>query len=297
MAAPNAPSPPDPSPTPDPANPDAPPLDPALARTIGAARDALARASALVVTAGAGMGVDSGLPDFRGNEGFWKAYPPFARLGLGFTSLANPRWFHSDPALAWGFYGHRLELYRATVPHAGFELLRAFASTLPDGAFVFTSNVDGQFQKAGFGRVCEAHGSIHHAQCLDGCGAELWPCDDRVNVDPDTMRAAEPWPRCPVCGGLARPNILMFGDGGWDSQRSDRQERELARWLGRVQGPIAIVELGAGSAIPTVRAFSERLSRGRDATLIRINPREPDGPRGTLSLPLPGLAGLRHLFA
>ena len=81
-------------------------------------------ATALLIGAGAGMGVDSGLPDFRGNEGFWEAYPPFAKLGLSFMELANPGWFESDPALAWGFYGHRLESYRRTVPHRGFEVLR-----------------------------------------------------------------------------------------------------------------------------------------------------------------------------
>ena len=58
------------------------------------------------------MGVDSGLPDFRGTQGFWRAYPLYAKLGLDFASMANPRWFTTDPAFAWGFYGHRLELYR-----------------------------------------------------------------------------------------------------------------------------------------------------------------------------------------
>jgi NAD-dependent SIR2 family protein deacetylase len=70
--------------------------------------DALESADALVIAAGAGMGVDSGLPDFRGGAGFWQAYPPFAKLGLRFEQLAYPRWFRDDPALAWGFYGHRL---------------------------------------------------------------------------------------------------------------------------------------------------------------------------------------------
>ena len=82
------------------------------------AAQAVATADALLITAGAGMGVDSGLPDFRGDEGFWRAYPPFKRLGLSFVDLANPRWFEDDPELAWGFYGHRLNLYRATTPHA-----------------------------------------------------------------------------------------------------------------------------------------------------------------------------------
>ena len=70
---------------------------------------------------GRDAGVDSGLPDFRGNQGFWKAYPPYARLGLGFTALATPASFRSDPPFGWGFYGHRLNLYRAAVPHGGFR--------------------------------------------------------------------------------------------------------------------------------------------------------------------------------
>src|SRR5438093_10269086 len=88
------------------------------------AAEAIRSAEALLIGAGAGMGVDSGLPDFRGDEGFWKAYPPFKKLGLSFVELANPNWFHSDPALAWGFYGHRRNLYRSTQPHQGFAILK-----------------------------------------------------------------------------------------------------------------------------------------------------------------------------
>ena len=61
------------------------------------AAQAIGRADALLIAAGAGMGVDSGLPDFRGNEGFWKAYPPLKKLGLLFAQAANPYWFHSNP--------------------------------------------------------------------------------------------------------------------------------------------------------------------------------------------------------
>ena len=58
---------------------------------------ALREADALLVCAGAGMGVDSGLPDFRGTEGFWRAYPVIAKLGLSFEEMANPAWFQTDP--------------------------------------------------------------------------------------------------------------------------------------------------------------------------------------------------------
>jgi NAD-dependent SIR2 family protein deacetylase len=93
--------------------------DAALRRAAGA----VAAADALLFGAGAGMGVDSGLPDFRGDKGFWRAYPPYEKLGLSFAALASPRWFRSDPELAWGFYGHRLNIYRATLPHDGFGIL------------------------------------------------------------------------------------------------------------------------------------------------------------------------------
>jgi len=256
--------------------------------TIARAADAIAGAQALLVAAGAGMGVDSGLPDFRGDKGFWRAYPPYAALGLSFYELANPRWFTSDPALAWGFYGHRLNLYRTTVPHQGFAVLERWTRRMALGGFVYTSNVDGQFQRAGFDpdRIVECHGAIEVFQCLDRC-RDLFPAPpDAVDVDPATFRAAPPLPACPDCRRLARPNILMFGDGGWDESRTLEQDRRLEGWLTSLPGggKLVIVECGAGEAVPTVRVNSEHLARRFGATLVRINPRESHGPAGTLSV-------------
>ena len=108
------------------------------------AAELIEQADALVIAAGAGMGVDSGMPDFRGQQGFWAAYPALAAAGIDFTSIANPKGFVQDASRAWGFYGHRLSLYRQTVPHAGFAILKRWADAMPLGATVFTSNVDGQ---------------------------------------------------------------------------------------------------------------------------------------------------------
>lgn len=132
------------------------------------AAELISEADALLIGAGAGMGVDSGLPDFRGNEGFWKAYPFLGEARMAFAEVANPRAFERDPALGWGFYGHRLALYRRTVPHEGFQILRQWAGKMPLGARIFTSNVDGQFQKAGFSesQIHECHGSLHYLQCM-----------------------------------------------------------------------------------------------------------------------------------
>jgi NAD-dependent SIR2 family protein deacetylase len=254
------------------------------------AADAIRAATALVVTAGAGMGVDSGLPDFRGDEGFWRAYPPFKRLGLSFVDLANPRWFDEDPALAWGFYGHRLNLYRATAPHIGFGILRRWMQAARDGGFVFTSNVDGHFQRAGFDdtHVYECHGSIHWMQCTRRCGVGVFAADGvAVDIDPATSRARPPLPACPRCSALARPAILMFGDGDWDSARSDAQAQRLDDWLARRRGRdqrIVVIECGAGTAVPTVRAFSESLVRRHGARLLRLNVREPHTPPGQIGI-------------
>jgi len=109
------------------------------------AAQAIKQADALFLTAGAGMGVDSGLPDFRGDTGFWNAYPLFREQGLSFMDIAQPHWFRRDPEVAWGFYGHRLNLYRKTTPHVGFGVLHRWAADKPGGVCVFTANVDGQF--------------------------------------------------------------------------------------------------------------------------------------------------------
>jgi NAD-dependent SIR2 family protein deacetylase len=270
---------------------------------IAEAAAAIAGADALIVSAGAGMGVDSGLPDFRGNEGFWRAYPPMKKLGLSFAQMANPRWFSEDPALAWGFYGHRLALYRMTPPHAGYAILRRLGEAAKDGYFVFTSNVDGAFQRAGFDplRIVECHGAIEYLQCMHGCGVGIHDAGSyQPVIDEATFRAHDPLPACQGCGAQARPNVLMFGDYGWDSARTDAQEARFEGFLRELRGrgsKIVVVECGAGSAVPTVRMTSERLARGLGAKLIRINLREPDVPAGQLGLASGALDALTRIEA
>jgi NAD-dependent SIR2 family protein deacetylase len=265
------------------------------------AAEAIAAADALVIGAGAGMGVDSGLPDFRGRDGFWQAYPPYAQLRLDFASIANPHWFREDPPLAWGFYGHRLGLYRQTRPHAGFGILRDWADRMRKGAFVYTSNVDGHFQRAGFDplRIVEVHGAIDQMQCLGECGIGIFPAEPyNVEIDTSTMRAAEPLPECPACGGLARPNILMFGDWGWDASCSNQQSRRFAEWLGMLgDARLVVVECGAGTAIPTIRHGSEQLGQRFGATIIRINVRDPDVPEGQIGIAVGASAALHAIQA
>ncbi|HAG10866.1 MAG TPA: NAD-dependent deacetylase [Desulfotomaculum sp.] len=258
------------------------------------AAQAIQNAGALVITAGAGMGVDSGLPDFRGHQGFWNAYPAYERLGMSFISAANPSHFEADPAFGWGFYGHRTNLYRSTIPHQGFNLLLQWISNYNLDYFVVTSNVDGQFQKAGFSeeKTWEAHGSIHHLQCVKPCGTNIWSNKEDVPVDESTMLAGR-IPECPRCGATARPNILMFGDYSWLSKRSDDQEDKFQNFLnGHRQDLLVVIEMGAGTAISTIRNLGERLGSSRRALVVRINPREPEISKPHLSIACGALEGL-----
>ena len=262
---------------------------------------AIKAADALLITAGAGMGVDSGLPDFRGNQGFWRAYPAIAKLGLSFSAMANPTWFQENPRLAWAFYGHRLKQYRATQPHDGFNQLLALGRTKARGYFVFTSNVDGQFQRAGFApdRMVECHGSIHHFQCSVGCSGAIWAADDEaVTIDEETFLAHPPLPRCRHCSAVARPNVLMFDDLEWHPARSDAQLMQFAAWqdqLIKSSAKLVVIELGAGGIIPTVRHTGEQLRRKVGGTLIRINPREWDVRPGQIGLACGAAEGMRKL--
>ncbi len=266
------------------------------------AAETIRTAQALVITSGAGMGVDSGLPDFRGDQGFWNAYPMYRHLGINFIGAANPANFEGDPAFGWGFYGHRTNLYRSTVPHAGFHLLKRWAEDFGLDTFVVTSNVDGQFQKAGYreDQVLEVHGSIHHLQCLKPCTMAIWDNREEIPVDFETMRAGH-IPVCPRCGGAARPNILMFGDYSWISSRSHGQQMRFDLFLDQHRDQrLAVIELGAGTAIPTIRCLSEQLGNSKQATVVRINPREPQIGAPHISIAagaLEGLSGIDRALA
>lgn len=150
------------------------------------------------------------------------------------------------------------------------------------GGFVFTSNVDGQFQRAGFhsDRIVECHGSIHHLQAISG-GSEIWPADAlHIHVDEDTFLAKDPLPAS-QSGELARPNILMFGDYYWVSRRTNGQHDRFTSWIKMLRERnaknVAVVDIGSGTAVPTARNMANRLSAMfENGELVRINPRDPD---------------------
>ncbi|KAL9647054.1 hypothetical protein ABK040_016529 [Willaertia magna] len=284
-------------------------------------------------TSGAGLGVDSGLPDFRGKNGFWKAYPPMQKLGLEFHQMSTPSWFEKDPTFAHGFFCHRYNLYTSKKPHEGYHILKEFSDRVNNNNnyFIFTSNVDGHFsQLFPNNKIEECHGSIHYLQCTEPCCEEIYSVEEHnqffpnnkypIEVDMDTFRIKEEnLPKCKFCKSkVARPNILMFYDGKWISNRCDLQYEERCKFLKEMvknsnekQVHLVIIEIGAGNNVTTVRDKSELLatkysSRHKEnmkSTLIRINPTDSYFPKDSklgdcnISIPLGGKDALIKIKA
>jgi len=254
--------------------------------------------SAIFIGAGAGIGVDSGLPDFRSNNGFWKHYPLYERLGLNFYKLANPQLFIDDPRLAWGFYYHRSILYKKTNPHYGFDILKKWTEKTNHDYFIYTSNVDQQFQKAGFDqdKLIEIHGNIYRLQCSKNCNENNFRFTTNVDLDYSTMRLMGDLPFCSRCGTIVRPNVLMFGDKYFNRDHVISQYSRYNKWLKSLKDKkIAILEIGAGSQIPSVRIECETLSKSIDIPNIRINLNECGTDSHTICLKMKSIEALTEL--
>jgi len=248
--------------------------------TLQTAKNIIQEADAILITAGAGMGVDSGLPDFRGNEGLWKAYPPLKKAGYAFTQVESGYLFSKNPKLAWGFYGHRLNLYRETKPHYGFQLLHDLVKLKNNNYFIFTSNVDNHFQKAGFdkNKIYEVHGSIEYLQCINNCNNKVFKNHLKdMSIDMETLHVKDV-PYCKECNKVTVPNILLFGGTTFNEVRVKEQNRRFLQWLSDVKDlKVVILEIGAGKTVPTIRNFNDSYSkRHENFKLIRINPLESE---------------------
>lgn len=235
--------------------------------SLAAARRLLAEADGLLIGAGAGMSAESGLGTYRGPGGTWRSKEVDAE-GLTRRQRASAEALRTHRDSTLDVYARRWRDAQDAVPHAGYRLLLETYRTRPAGAFVYTSNVDGLFRRVGFAEehVYEAHGTLATSQCLAACGASLWPT-------PPSGPSV-----CPSCGERGRPNMLLFDDFEFDGTRKDEQWQAWGRWLTeRSDAKLVAVEVGAGTAIPTIRNRSESFA-ARGWPLIRVNLTEASVP-------------------
>lgn len=267
------------------------PLD--IEERLARAASEIRSATALLFTSGAGIGVDAGTPDYRDPETFWKAHPVYKELGLRFEDIARPSLFERDPAVAWGLFGRRLNAARLSPPQEELAALVRWRDAASEGAFVATCSVEGFFETAGFrsDQVMDCYGRLDHLQCSRKCGQGLFPVDQAAFVvDEETRRAREPYPTCPSCGALARPNVLLFGDLSWDRSRLAEQDRRLHDWLDHARKKrgrhFVVVECGDVPPVSTVRSLALKMVADLGAVFVSIKPRGGAAPDDAIVLPL-----------
>lgn len=272
-----------------------------ITKAIDKVAEALLNCDAWMVTAGAGMGVDSGMPDFRGKTGLWHD----RETPITWEETSDEKWFTQDPAFAWGMFYTRLDMYRTKTPHEGFQVLLKWAAELGKPYYVFTSNVDGHFQKAGFPeeKVVACHGDFSKLQCADRMCMDpknpedqLWSADcipkglgadggidkNYTFADPAALDAS--YFHCPRCGKLSRPNVWMCKDRNYVSRKSSHDKYDqFAKWkddLQKAQAKVVVFECGGGMVIPSIRVESEDMVDwcGDGSLLVRMNPKDTNVP-------------------
>jgi NAD-dependent deacetylase len=152
----------------------------------------------ITVLTGAGVSAASGVPTFRGPEGLWKNRRP--------ETIATPEAFARDPKFVWEWYNWRREILSTKKPNRAHEVLAGWSERYRHFTLI-TQNVDGLHERAGTRNVIRFHGSIWELLCWEGCARSPGRWRD------ETVPFPEIPPRCPYCGGLARPGVVWFGEG------------------------------------------------------------------------------------
>jgi NAD-dependent deacetylase len=155
----------------------------------------LQSARRVAALSGAGISVESGIPDFRSPGGLWTVFSPeeYATLDV----------FLRDPAKAWKLYRELGRTILGKRPNPAHDALARMERDIPL-EMVVTQNVDGLHQAAGSTRVVEIHGDHQHLQCLD--------CGRLEEALPGHLDEEGGHPRCADCGAALKPNVVLFGE-------------------------------------------------------------------------------------
>jgi len=188
-------------------------------------------ASARRVTAmtGAGVSAASGVPTFRGPDGLWRRYRP--------EDLATPVAFAGDPSLVWEWYAWRRAKVAVCRPNPAHDVLSQWSQR--EGFRVITQNVDDLHIRAGTRELVRLHGSLWELKCSKGCAKGSRPWRDEQVPLPELP------PRCPHCGGHARPAVVWFGES-LDASDLDRAVEATTCDVFLTIGTSAVVYPAAG---------------------------------------------------
>jgi NAD-dependent deacetylase len=200
----------------------------------------------LVIT-GAGVSAESGIPTFRGKDGYWRNFDP--------TKLATPEAFARDPNLVWDWYRERRQRIRKAQPNSAHRAIAKLALQA-DEFLLVTQNVDDLHLRAGLPaeKMVQIHGDIFMTRCSR--------CDFRRNEHDDGDL-----PKCPECSALMRPSVVWFGEQ-LDAAKIETVENFISG------GDCDLVIVAGTTALFGYIIHWALRARGQAGQLIEVNPEE-----------------------
>jgi NAD-dependent deacetylase len=206
--------------------------------------DRLRTARRVLALTGAGISAESGIPTFRGRDGWWRKQDP--------TRLATQAAFDRDPAFVWEWYQYRRGLVAEATPNPGHRALAALDAPARE-VLVATQNVDDLHERAGSRHIAHIHGSIWKVRC-ERCYAER---ADTTHPFPDLP------PLCP-CGGTLRPAVVWFGEM-LPTEPLERIDHFIQH------GTDVVLAIGTEATFGYIQGFALAAQRA-GALLVEINP-------------------------
>lgn len=203
----------------------------------------------LVIT-GAGVSAESGIPTFRGKNGYWRNLDP--------AKLATPEAFAHDPDLVWEWYRERRQRICEAQPNAGHQAIKKLAQQSREFLLV-TQNVDDLHARAGMtlAQMVQIHGNIFVTRCSQ---CDFSQADEHTRQDVNL-------PQCPQCDALMRPGVVWFGE-----QLPTMEIERIENYLQRGACDHVIVA-GTTATFGYIIDWALRGGRG-GGELIEVNPEE-----------------------
>lgn len=231
-------------------------------------KGAIPSSPALLVLTGAGISAESGIPTFRGSEGYWvvgsRNYMP--------EEMATRRMFVEHPEEVWRWYLYRFGLCRHAMPNQAHAALVKLEEALGGRFKLVTQNIDGLHRRAGSSteRTYCIHGDAAYVRCSHECGVGLQPLPnvEITSLESEFTGTMHQKLKCEQCGAWLRPHVLWF-DEYYDEEnyRADSAMRAAA------DADVLLV-IGTSGATNLPMQIANLCAR-RGATIIDINP-EPN---------------------
>ena len=277
-------------------------------------KEIIRNCDALLVIAGAGMSVDSGIFTYRGSNGIWNKSIRIGNEDYRYDEISSLKMWKEYPELAWGFKANFYQMMKDGDPHEGYyTLLNYVKNRLNNNYFICTSNIDNYFERVGFekDKIYEVHGTMKLLQCMDKkCSLRNGPIEMEDKLMPkfnkDTFISTS-MPKCPYCPNILRPNVSMFGDHDFYGKPYEFARKKMENWINeneKKDNKLVILEIGCGINPHSLRMKDGKMLSGEWKLpkiknlikTIRLNPDDEQEEDNCIHIKLGAKKGLSQLI-